>query len=254
MPRLTLFAWAVWIAIIALQPAVLAGLVRSGLWKRWVSLTVFLALKSTCSLLLLAIYLFVRPPDGPYFYVYWSFAGLAAVAEIWMIMQVGGAMAGLSRSMRIWIAHATLAIAAATLTVSIPAALHAHAPVWGILSHAVLSLNEAINLAWLVTFGLVLWLYELFDIESFGVVRGIAAGFALMALGATLCGWLYEFTGNVNVISNLQDLMYFASLLVWAVALRRPGRREFQPDLASRLQVVVRSNVVEMPRAKQSRV
>ncbi|HEX3987513.1 MAG TPA: hypothetical protein VHX13_12985 [Acidobacteriaceae bacterium] len=253
MPHLSFFSWAVWIGIIALQPAVLYRLVRSGLWKRWLSLTVFLSLKSVGSLLLLAIYTLARNPDGPYFYVYWCFAGLAAITEIWMIIQVGCAMAGLSRSMRNWIAHATLAIAAATLTVFIPAALHSHRPVWGILSHSVLGLNEAVNLAWLVTFGIVLCLYELFDIESFGAVRGIASGFALMALGASLCGWLYEFTGNVTAISNLQDLAYFLSLLVWAVAVRR-GRREFQPDLIPRLQVVVRSKVVETPRARQSRI
>ncbi|HEX3661778.1 MAG TPA: hypothetical protein VHU89_10120 [Acidobacteriaceae bacterium] len=254
MPRLTLFAWAVWIAIIALQPAVLFRLVRSGLWRRWLSLAVFLGLKSTGSLVLLASYTLLRQPDGPYFYVYWWFALLEAIAEIWMIIQVGCTMAGLSRSMRAWIAHATLAIAAATLTVFIPAALHSHAPVWGILSHSVLSLNVGVNLAWLVTFGIVLCLYELFDIEPFGAVRGIAAGFAMMALGASLCGWLYEFTGRVTTISNLQDLMYLASLLVWAVAVRRPGVREFQPDLVPRLQVVVRSRVVEAPPRKQSRV
>ncbi|MGA7523338.1 MAG: hypothetical protein WBW84_12850 [Acidobacteriaceae bacterium] len=254
MPHLTLFAWAVWIAIIVLQPAVLLRVVHSGLWKRWLSLTVFLSLKSIGSLVLLGIYILLRQPDGPYFYVYWSFAFLAAIAEIWMIIQVGCAMTGLSRSMRTWIAHATLAIAAATLTVFIPAALHSHAPVWGVLSHAVLGLNEGVNLAWLVTFGIVLCLYELFDIESFGAVRGIAAGFALMALGASLCGWLFEFTGRVAPISSLQNLMYLASLLVWAAAVRRPGRREFQPDLVPRLQVVVRSSVVEAPRAKQSRV
>jgi hypothetical protein len=252
MPLLTPFSWAVWIAIIALQPAVLYRLVRSGLWKRWLSLTVFLSLKSTGSLLLLAIYTLVPQPDVPYFYVYWSVAFLAAIAEIWMIIQVGCAMAGLSHSMRTWIAHATLAIAAATLTVFIPAALHSHAPVWGILSHSVLGLNEAVNLAWLVTFGIVLCLYELFDIESFGAVRGIASGFALMALGASLCGWLYEFTAQPYVISDLQDLVYLGSLLVWVVAVRRPGRREFQPDLPARLQVVVRSKVVEAPRVKKS--
>jgi len=251
MPHLSLFSWAVWIGIIALQPAALLRLVRSGLWKRWLSLTVFLSLKSTGSLLLLAIYLWLpHPDDGPYFYVYWCFAGLAAIAEIWMIIQVGCAMAGLSRSMRTWIAHATLAIAAATLTVFIPAALHSHRPVWGVLSHSVLGLNEAVNLAWLVTFGIVLCLYELFDIESFGAVRGIASGFALMALGTSLCGWLYEFTGNVTAISNLQDVIYLASLLVWAVAVRRRTRREFQPDLPARLQVVVRSRVVEAPAKK----
>lgn len=254
MPHLSLFSWAVWIGIIALQPAVLLRLVRSGLWKRWMSLTVFLSLKTICSLLLLSIYTLAAHPDAPYFYVYWYFAGFAAITEIWMILQVGCAMAGLSGSMRRWVAHATLAIAAATLTVFIPAALHSHKPVWGILSHSVLGLNEGVNLAWLVTFGVVLCLYELFDIESFGAVRGIAAGFALMALGTSLCGWLYEFTGNVTAISNLQDLMYLASLLVWAVALRRSGRREFQPDLAGRLQVVVRSKVVEAPRVRQSRV
>jgi hypothetical protein len=254
MPRLNLLSWAVWIAIIVLQPAVLIRLVRSGLWKRWMSLTLFLALKSIGSLLLLAIYTMAPRPDAPYFYVYWSFAFLAEIAEIWMIIQVGGAMAGLSRSMRVWIIHATLAIAAATLTVFIPAALHSHAPVWGVLSHAVLGLNEAINLAWVVTFGIVLWLYELFDIESFGAVRGIAAGFALMALGASICGWLFEFTGRATAISNLQDLVYCAALLVWIVAVRRPVRREFKPDLLPRLQVVVRSRVVEAPRAKQSRV
>ncbi|MGB6869528.1 MAG: hypothetical protein WBD93_07980, partial [Acidobacteriaceae bacterium] len=136
------------------------------------------------------------------------------------------------------------------LTVFIPAALHSHRPVWGLLSHSVLGLNEAVNLAWLVTFGIVLCLYELFDIESFGAVRGIASGFALMALGASLCGWLYEFTGNVTAISNLQDLIYLASLLVWVVAVRQRGRREFQPDLVPRLQVVVSSKIVELPRAK----
>ncbi|MFZ0630740.1 MAG: hypothetical protein WAM56_05575 [Acidobacteriaceae bacterium] len=251
MPHLSLFSWAVWIAIIALQPAALLRLVHSGLWKRWLSLTVFLSLKSTGSLLLLAIYLLLPHPDnGPYFYVYWCFAGLAAITEIWMIIQVGCAMAGLSRSMRAWIAHATLAIAAATLTVFIPAALHSHRPVWGVLSHSVLGLNEAVNLAWLVTFGIVLCLYELFDIESFGAVRGIASGFALMALGDSLCGWLFEFTGNVTAISNLQNLIYLASLLVWVVAVRQRGRREFQPDLVPRLQVVVSSKIVELPRAK----
>jgi hypothetical protein len=250
MPRLTLFSWAVWIAIIVLQPAVLLRLVRSGLWKRWLSLSVFLGLKSLGSLVLLSIYTLIRQPDVPYFYVYWSFALLAALTEIWMIIQVGCAMAGLSRSMRNWIAHATLAIAAATLTVFIPAALRSHAPVWGVLSHSVLGLNEAVNLAWLVTFGIVLCLYELFDIESFGAVRGIAAGFALMALGTSLCGWLYEFTGRNSAISNLQDLVYCAALVVWVVGVRQPGRREFQPDLLPRLQVVVRSKVVETPRAK----
>jgi hypothetical protein len=250
MPHLSLLSWTVWIAIITLQPAVLFRMVRSGLWKRWLSLTVFLSLKSIGSLLLLAIYTLARNPDAPYFYVYWCFACLEAITEIWMIIQVGCAMAGLSRSMRVWIAHATLAIAAATLTVFIPAALHSHKPVWGLLSHSVLGLNEAVNLAWLVTFGIVLFLYELFDIESFGAVRGIASGFALMALGASLCGWLYEFTGNVNAISNLQDLVYFVSLLVWVVAVRRTGRREFQPDLVPRLQVIVRSKVVHAPRAK----
>jgi hypothetical protein len=253
MPHLTLFSWAVWIAIIVLQPAALFRLVRSGLWKRWLSLTCFLSLKSVGSLVLLSVYLLARQPDAPYFYVYWSFAFLAAIAEIWMIIQVGCAMAGLSRSMRIWIAHATLAIAAATLTVFIPAALHSHRPVWGILSHSVLGLNEAVNLAWLVTFGIVLCLYELFDIESFGAVRGIASGFALMALGDSLCGWLFEFTGNVNAISNLQNLVYCAALLVWVVAIRCPGRREFAPDLPARLQVVVRSKVVEARRTRQSR-
>ncbi|MGB7354008.1 MAG: hypothetical protein WBD06_09910, partial [Acidobacteriaceae bacterium] len=240
----------VWIAIIALQPAVLLRLVRSGLWKRWLSVTVFLSLKSIGSLVLLAIYTLARRPDAPYFYFYWSLAFVAALAEVWMIIQVGCAMAGLSRSMRTWIAHATLAIAAATLTVFIPAALHSHRPVWGLLSHSVLGLNEAVNLAWLVTFGIVLCLYELFDIESFGAVRGIASGFALMALGASLCGWLYEFTGKVTAISNLQDLIYLASLLVWVVAVRQRGRREFQPDLVPRLQVVVSSKIVELPRAK----
>ncbi|HEY1807518.1 MAG TPA: hypothetical protein VGG42_03095 [Acidobacteriaceae bacterium] len=253
MPRLTLFPWSVWIAIIVLQPAVLLLVVRSGLWKRWLSLTVFLSLKSVGSLVLLGIYTLVREPDAPYFYVYWSFGFFEAIAEIWMIIQVGCAMAGLSRAIRTWIAHATLAIAAATLTVFIPAALHSHAPVWGVLSHSVLGLNEGVNLAWLVTFGVVLCLYELFDIESFGAVRGIAAGFALMALGASLCGWLYEFTGKVTTISGLQDMFYLVSLLVWTMATRRPGRREFQPDLGPRLQVVVRSKVVEAPRAKHSR-
>ncbi len=254
MPRLNFLSWAVWIAIIALQPAVLLLLVRSRLWRRWLSLTAFLTLKSVGSLTLLGIYLLARHPDAPYFYVYWSFALLAASAEIWMIIQVGCAMAGLSESMRIWITHATLAIAAATLTVFIPAALYSHAPEWGILSHAVLGLNEAVNLAWLVTFGVVLLLYELFDIESFGAVRGIASGFALMALGASICGWLFEFTGRATAISNLQELVYCAALLVWGVAVRRPGRREFQPNLIPRLQVVVRSKVVDAPRPRQSRV
>jgi hypothetical protein len=252
MPHLNYLSWAVWIAIIALQPAVLFRMVRSGLWKRWLSLTVFLSLKSIGSLLLLAIYTLASHPDALYFYVYWSFAFLSAIAEIWMIIQVGCAMAGLSRSMRVWIAHATLAIAAATLTVFIPAALHSHKPVWGLLSHSVLGLNEAVNLAWLVTFGIVLFLYELFDIESFGAVRGIASGFALMALGASLCGWLFEFTGKgrATAVSNVQELLYFVSLLVWVVAVRRTGRREFQPDLVPRLQVIVRSKVVHAPRAK----
>jgi hypothetical protein len=254
MPRLTLFSWVVWIAIIALQPAALLLLVRSGLWRRWLSLAAFLSVKSIGSLVLVAIYTLARWPDGPYFYVYWSFAFLAAIVEIWMIIQVGCAMAGLSLSMRTWIAHATLAIAAATLTVFIPAALHSHAPVWGLLSHSVLGLNEAVNLAWLVTFGIVLCLYELFDIESFGAVRGIASGFALMALGDSLCGWLFEFTRRPYAISDLQNLMYLTSLLVWIAAVRRPGRREFQPDLVPRLQIVVRSKVVEAPRPKQSRV
>lgn len=253
MPHLSLFSWAVWIGIIALQPAVLLRLVRSGLWKRWLSLTVFLSVKSLGSLSLVAIYTLARHPDAPYFYVYWWFAGLAALTEIWMIIQVGCAMAGISGPLRAWVAHATLAIAAATLTVFIPIALDSHRPVWGVLSHSVLGLNEGVNLAWLVTFGIVLCLYELFDIESFGAVRGVASGFALMALGTSLCGWLYEFTGNVTAISNLQDLIYLASLLVWVVAVRQRTRREFQPDLAGRLQVVVRSRVVEAPRPKQSR-
>lgn len=250
MPHLNLFSWAVWIGVIVLQPAVLIRMVHSGLWKRWLSLTVFLALKSLGSLVLLSIYTLIPQPDVPYFYVYWSFALLGSLAEIWMIIQVGCAMAGVSRSMRTWVAHATLAIAAATLTVFIPAALHSHAPVWGVLSHSVLGLNEAVNLAWLVTFGIVLCLYELFDIESFGAVRGISAGFALMALGCSLCGWLYEFTGRNTAISNLQDLVYCAALLVWVLGVRRTGRREFEPNLLPRLQVVVRSKVVQGPRAK----
>lgn len=257
MPHLTPLSWAAWVVAIAFQPALVVLMYARRVWRRWLSLFTFLIVKSVGSFALLAIYLGIHDPfrqAAVYFYTYWLFAFASALVQIWMIIQIGCEMAGVSRRVRYWIAQGICCCAAIDLGITLVVAFQMTNPLWGRIAHIVLSLNKAVNLAWLVTFMTAVLAYEFLGIRGFDSVRGISIGFAIEAVGATAASWLFGAVRNVSAVSDAQEIIYIVALVVWTVAITPPIQEIASPDDSGRFQLLLRSYVDAIQRITRSRI
>lgn len=221
MPRLTLVDWGLWLTVIAFQ-AVLACWIRfRGHDRRWPSLFWFLTLETLANLLLLGIRLApLRNPNTPYFYTYWIGSAVCAVPEVWIIVQIGQTVLAASPRFGRWIALgilvASVAYFAGTLTLARPA--HASFP-WAI-TNLVVEIHRATQLAWLATFLTVAFVCDFLGLGWRRHALGISIGFCIQACGEALAGWMLGTIGNVNLISNINELIYVLALATWGFTLR----------------------------------
>lgn len=235
-------AWAIWMTTIAFQPLLAFLLARKGLWRKWASLFLFLCVKSAGSFALVAIWFGVGDPDlraALYFYTYWGFAFLAGIVQVWMVIQIGCAMAGVSLRVRCWIASGIWTCAFGELAVFAHITHAARLPAWGRISQIVLDLDKSIDLAWLSTFMLAVLACETLGIRGFNPVRGISIGYAIMALGATCSSWMLGFIRDVALISNVNGFMFLLALSTWAYTLQQSQESFPQNYNPERLQKVI---------------
>jgi hypothetical protein len=234
MPPMSPFSWVIWVAIIGAQFFLFAIFVKFKSWRPWPSLFFFVSLKSALSAGLLLVMLFVQDPDlrpALYFYLYWIGSLITQAIEIWIVVQLSHELAGLSASMRRWIAASVPTFAAFNLIWSLFLSLESRAPLSSAIVRVVSCLDKAVTLGWIVTFLTIALIVEFLGVQWPRRARWIAVGLAVELSGSTACTWLSDFSPKSSVISNVKGVIYLSTLLIWTLSLwDRPENPELGLD------------------------
>lgn len=222
MPHLTPAAWNIWLILILLQSTLAAAMGLSGTWRRWSSVFTFLVLISIRDLFLLGDVLFWHKP-ALYFYSFWWASLLIEIIEVWMIIQIGRELAGVSRMLCRAIALSIPVIASTSLVLCLIFAFQLTMPNYGRIVYITTHLDEAISFAWLGTFLVMAIASGIIGIEWSNGVRGIAIGFAIEVTAASATSFLRAHNFDLLYLSNLKGILYIFSLCVWGASLRPVG-------------------------------
>jgi hypothetical protein len=222
MPQMNPVSWCIWVAVIAAQCTVAVILVRSRQWRVWASVFSFVAFESALSLGLLGIRLFMADTDlraATYFYTYWSGAVIAQAFEIWIIVQLCGALIGVSKSIRRAIRVLVPSLALINLAWSVTLSLETKMPVYSAIMRGVCLLDKSISLGWIATFLAVALGAEFSGIEWPHGARLIAIGLAIELASTVACTWLSDLFPSIH-FSNIKGIVYLAALALWSIPPR----------------------------------
>jgi len=222
MPRLDLTEWIIWFLVAASQLSLAILLMVNGLWRRWRSVFCFLTFNSITTFSLMAIALFIPANRGQAFYYFWITWWTAAVAEgieVWIIAQIIVRAIGFTPSIRTRIYSGIIALSTIMGFVTGWMAFSSNMPGYSRIVFIVSRSDQAICIAWLVTFFVGVLLADLIGTEWANGVRGVAIGFALQVLGESLGSILIEMGVSAPSRSIFRGLIYVCSLCIWGYTL-----------------------------------
>jgi hypothetical protein len=186
----------------------------------------FLSLKSAVDLLLLGVYFANFLGDqrvATYFYTYWCGNGLAALAELWMIIQVACALVSASPKAVKWVWRlAPFAAAVCFFGASRLPIWPNYGPQLRIVS-MVVGLDRLVAMAWLATFLCIAAFSDLMGFRWRRHPLGIAIGFAIVSTTEIGVSWFLgtlTFT-NARLLSDISGAAYLLALVVWTVSISK---------------------------------
>jgi hypothetical protein len=170
----------------------------------------------------LADYILWHSPAFEFWSYYWL--SLAAeCAEVWIMVQIALALAGVTPWLRILIGQAIPALAGIGMALALAMAYQAHQPLYVELKALVLSLDQTE----LYLFLFVAVVGGLFA-EWSGGVRGVAVGFALEIGSGSSASWLTSANfANPFMVAHIKSALYITSLVVWMASI---SARRAVPD------------------------
>jgi len=219
MPLLSPLAWILWGAVIVGQSALTLRLLWTGAHRRWRALFALIFLMTLKDFVLLADVLIWRDPFV-YFYAFWYVALIGLVVEVWLMVDIGCALAGITPWLRRVICQGIPDIAAITLMASIAFAFSTPIPSYTRICFVVSHLDEAVSFAWLVVFFIIALTTEIAGPEWSGGVRGIGIGLALEIFSSSSASWLTVHSVSPSLLSTIKSAIYLISLTVWGASLR----------------------------------
>jgi hypothetical protein len=154
-----------------------------------------------------------------YFYTYWGGAFLSQIAEVWMIVQIGCELAGVSSRIRSWIQNGVPALAVFQMAASLLLCINSPVSQSGKVTGIILNLERSVSLAWLGTFLVACAAAEILGIEWAPGVREVSIGFAVEAIAATFASWLIDLLPDITWLSDIRETIYILALSVWALAI-----------------------------------
>lgn len=241
MPRLNAAAWIIWTALIAVQVNLLAIMIHKSQWKRWPALFSFLVLRNITSFSLLYIMLFVHRPLAYvlYFYFYWTAETISMAIRVWMIIEFGCAACQAARKVQALLWRIVPTIAVLFLGISFLVTANGTVVYRIAIIQTTLNFGRALALTWLATFLVMAYACEFFGLKWSEVDRKLAIGFSVQAVGITVTSWWIGLVsrGHITTVSNVQDGLYFASLLIWGFALLWDREDDSLPDLEHLLRI-----------------
>lgn len=216
--QLTPLDWALWGIVIFGEWVLCIRIVLKGAVRRWPSLFLFV--------LVLALRDSVRVCDRVIwnsrlfsFFSFWGFSFLAEGLEVWIMVQIGLALAGVSPRSRRLIRTLVPLIALTLGTAAVAYAFYENLPNYARICYVVTHVDQGISFAWLGVLLLVLIPAEIFGIQWSHGVRGIAIGFALEVIATSSYTWLTLNSVDVLLLSRIKSVIYLASLAIWGASL-----------------------------------
>lgn len=220
MPQLTFWAWAIWLTGMAAQALLLLWAIRLRLWRSMPSILFYLLLRNTTSLVLLAITLADASwTPAAYFYFYWAAQVVACFTRVWIITELGCAACVademLCRFLRRVIPGLSVLVFFVACVVMAgephvyPAAFLIPEVLTTVTVSRVLPLTV---LAAFLVFGIA---QRTFGIRWTARETMFAFGLFVQMVSEFAVSWLLGLIGKVHMLSNLQGLLYFFSLVLW---------------------------------------
>lgn len=168
------------------------------------------------------------------FYSYWGFSFIAEGLEVWLMVQIGLGLAGVSANTRRIIRQGVPAIALYIGVITTTFAFQEPMPAYARICYVVAHLDQGVAFAWLGVFLAVVIPVEVIGIQWSGGVRGIAVGFALEIVATNTATWLSFSTVDPFMLANIKSAVFLASLVIWGASLK-PRQ---QPDYAHMLRQI----------------
>jgi hypothetical protein len=227
MPLLDPLSWSIWLLTFCLESAAAVFICKRGFAKRWPSLVSFLAIKSAIDLILIGVTLANFLGDARiaiYFDIYWGGNALAAIAEMWMVIQIGVELISASPKAVRWVLVGAPLIAATGVFVFSFLSIwpdFGSGPKLELVS-AVVGVDRIVALSWLATFLCIAAFSDLMGIRWRRHPFGIAIGFAILSTSEITVSWFIEYSFHkAQLLSEISGGAYLLSLASWCVALAK---------------------------------
>lgn len=226
MPQLDWITWAIWLTYAFGQASAALFVWRRGFVRQWPSLACFLVIRSAVDFLLLGITFssfLGKQQCVVYFYTYWCGAGLASIAEMWMIVQIGSALVAGSRKAVRWVWMTAPVVAVLCVLGAAGLSLWPnYGPNLKVVS-TVVGLDRIVSISWLTTFLCVAVFSDILGIRWRRHPFGIAIGLAIQATTAIGVSWFLETLtyANAALLSKIADGTYLLTLATWSITLAK---------------------------------
>lgn len=216
--------WALWLIVAAFQIGVVIRMILSGAWRRWPSLFSFLLVLAIEDAVRIANALTARN-QWTDFYIYWVASLIAEILELWIIVQIGRTMLGVSTWTRRVVSHGVVAMAAISAITSIAFSMRGALLSLKSLCLTVERLSNAVALAWVFVLIVVVVFADQVAEWSDGT-RGIAFGITLELTADSYIGWLKIGNSQVAHLDLIKGALFLVSLCAWSVSTGPRKRTE----------------------------
>lgn len=221
MPELPLFQWILWIAVLFGQIALVAQMLLAHSWRRWPALFSFLSVLAAKDIIRVANALTARNPFID-FWTFWTASFVAEAVEVWLIVEIAWAAAGISRRVRVAVANCIVLMAAVCVTVSSAPIIGSGIPCWRGICILATRLDSAAAIAWLGTFVVVASAANWIATWPAGA-RGILIGLSVELTSSSYLTWIASRHGQQSAtVATIKSLLYLLSLIIWAGSTGRP--------------------------------
>jgi hypothetical protein len=242
--QFSVMQWALWLVVAVFQFGVVIRMILSGAWRRWPSLFSFLLILTIKDVVRITNVLTVRNLWTD-FSIYWIASLIAQLLEVWIIIQIGQTMLGVSTSTHRVISRAVVAMAAISVIMSTALSMKGALLTGQSLCTIVERLSNSIALALVIVLFAVIVFADQMAEWSAGT-RGIAFGITLELTADSYLGWLKIATGHFTHLDVIKSALFLVSLLAWSIST---GPRTTDEKLPAMTLATVLSSVQNFQKA-----
>lgn len=224
--QLSFADWVWWLAVIFLEGALAIRMASTGAHRRWRGLfALVLVLLSRNSIRLAAILIFRNPFLD--FYTFWAGELLAYAAKVWMLVDIGVALAGVSEWSRRTIRQSVPLLAGFAVFVSVFSAFahHSYDNLYAWFYFIAQRADIGVALAFLTTFLVLALTSDAIGIEWSHGARGVAGGLILDLVSCSLANWLTVHSSLQHLYANCKSATFMVSLVIWIATTGRQRQK-----------------------------